>query len=476
MKSVNIKIQDSKKPKYERIYAGFLTALKDGVLKPGERIPSTRDLAKIYKCHRLTVMNALQALVAEGWLEAKEKAHYQVSEKAPITESTKESPSKKKAPHFELASPAFSLTAERTRYKIEFWGGQPDLRLFPKDEFRKITSEALRRVKPDQLSYGATQGLPVLLEQVEEYFRRSRGLLEIEYLITNGSQEGIYIIAQTFLKPGDYVVVEGKGYTPAWRVLESLGAKLIPIAVDDEGLNTDELALILKKKKVKLIYTTPLHQYPTTVTLSPRRRQKLIQLAESYRIPILEDDYDHEFHYLSPPPAPLATQTPYAIYVASFSKILYPGARIGVLACHESLFEAFAMQKFLLSRQSDSLSQLSLAAWMKEGGFERHLRRTTRVYEKRFHYMQEQLELLKVTYGIDWVQPNGGMSYWVNLKTNSRKVSEAAKRKDVFFMNETELDFAKKDGTHLRIGFAGVNEAEIKQGFEVLNQILKKSN
>ncbi len=475
MKTLNITLQSNTKPKYERIHDAFLTALREGVLKPNERLPSTRELAKTYKCHRLTVMNALQALVAEGWLESKEKAHYYVSAKAPITESIKEQLGKQKNPVFSFHQPNFSVAAERARYKIEFWGGQPDLRIFPKDEYRKITSEALRRVKPEQLSYGTIDGLKVLKDQIEEYFRRTRGLLEKEYLVTNGSQEGIYIIAQSFLKPGDAVIVEGKGYTPVWRIFESLGVKLIPINVDEEGLDTEELERILKKKKVKMIYTTPLHQYPMTVTLSPRRRQKLIHLAESYQIPVLEDDYDHEFHYLSPPPAPLATQTAYAIYIASFSKILYPGSRIGVIACHKSLHEVFMTQKFLLSRQSDSLSQLALAAWMKEGGFERHLRRITRVYEKRFHFMQSELEALAARYGISWTQPNGGMSYWVDLKVNSRKVAEEAIKKGIFFQNEKDMDFEGKDGTHLRIGFAGVNETEIQQGFAALYQILKKS-
>lgn len=474
IKTLNIKLLDSKKPKYERIYKAFLNALKEGVLKPGERIPSTRDLAKDFKCHRLTVMNALQALVAEGWLESKEKAHYYVSEKTPITESLLGRSNKKITPKFEFNKPSIALTSQHNRHKLEFWGGQPDLRLFPKDEFRRITSEALRRAKLDQLSYGAGEGLEVLRKQIEEYFRRTRSLTDKKYLITNGSQEAIYIIAQAFLKRGDNVIVEGKGYPPAWRVLESLGANLIPVTVDQEGLDTDELTTILKKKKIRLIYLTPLHQYPTTVTLSPRRRQELIRLAEEHQIPILEDDYDHEFHYLSPPPAPLATQTPYAIYIASFSKILYPGARLGVIACHESLFEVFLAQKLLLSRQTESLSQLALAAWMQEGGFEKHLRRMTRIYEKRFHYMQSELEVLKGSFDVEWCQPNGGMSYWVNLKTNSRKVAEEALKKSVFFQNEKDLDFTKKDGTHLRIGFASVSEVEIQQGFEVLRSVLKK--
>lgn len=474
MKTVALKLQENRKPKYKRIYGTFLTALKEGVLRPGDRIPSTRELAKIYSCHRLTVMNALQSLVAEGWLESREKAHYFVSEKTPITGSLKGREVRQVTPHFHVVRPAQELVTERARYKIEFWGGQPDLRLFPRDEYRKIVSETLRRVKPEQLNYGNIEGLTIFRKQVEEYFRRTRSITGREYLVTNGSQEGIYLIAQAFLKPGDCVAVEAKGYPPVWRVLENLGVRLVPIKVDGEGLCTEDLERVLKRRNIKMIYTTPLHQYPTTVTLSPRRRQELIGICERYQIPVLEDDYDHEFHYLSPPPVPLAAQTPYAIYIASFSKILFPGARLGVVACDKGLMDVLATQKFLLSRQTDSLNQLALAQWMKEGGFEKHLRRMTRTYEKRFAAMGKALQDLANERDIQWRQPNGGMSYWVNLNTNSHMVAEEARKKGVFFQDEKATSFDGKEGTHLRIGFAAVSESEIKQGFTVLSQILKR--
>jgi GntR family transcriptional regulator/MocR family aminotransferase len=475
MKSLNLKLQDSKKPKYERIYRAFLDGLKEGVLKPGERLPSTRELAKTYRCHRLTVMNALQSLVAEGWLESQEKSHYFVSQKIPITSPVGMKKSKKKEPKFNLTKPSYSLAQERTRHKIEFWGGQPDLRLFPLDEFRLVLSDALKRAKPEQLNYGAMDGLQVFRVQVEEYFRRTRFLTDKRYLITNGSQEGVQLIAQALLQPGDRVVVEAKGYTPVWKLLENLGVVLVSVTVDEEGLDTEELEKIIVSKKIKMIYVTPHHQYPTTVMLSPRRRQHLVQLAETHQVPILEDDYDHEFHYLSPPQTPLAAQSDYAIYIASFSKIVFPGSRLGVIACHESLFEPLAEQKFITSRQNESLSQLALAAWMKEGGFEKHLRRISRIYEKRFFFMQAELENLQADHDIEWIQPSGGMCYWVNLKRNSRLVAEEASKRGVFFQNEKNMDFNGKDGTHLRIGFACVTEAEIKTGFEILDKALRSN-
>lgn len=183
---------------------------------------------------------------------------------------------------------------------------------------------------------------------------------------------------------------------------------------------------------------------------------------------ILEDDYDHEFHYSGPPPAPLSQETVYGIYICSFSKVLFPGARLGVIACDEQLKEHLVYQKYLVSRQTDCLSQLALAAWLKDGGFEKHLRRMRRTYEKRFMHLQEHLLHLQKKIDITFHAPTGGMSVWANLHQDSTAIAHKAKKQGVFFQDELGMDYRKKTGTHLRIGFAGVNESEIDQGLAVL--------
>lgn len=463
-----------KQTRYEKIYRDLIHKLKSNLLQPGDRLLSTRYLAKLYQCHRFTVMKVCQDLVAEGWIETEQRSQYRVSIKAPIIKSStiKDKTSRipkslesklKKIPIFDL---------ERTQYPLEFWGGQPDLRLFPQDDFRRVLSAGLRRAKPAQLNYGYVEGLESCLKEVSEYLRRSRNLINKKMLMTHGSQEALTIIFQAFLKPGDKIAVEKKGYPPAWKLFENLGAKLIPISVDMEGINTDELKRQAQKHHFKMIYVTPLHQYPTTVTLSPRRRRDLIQFAEENIIPILEDDYDHEFHYIGPPPSPLSVETNLGLYLCSFSKILFPGARLGVVACDPRIFEALCYQKFLLSRQTDVLSQIGLSAWIKDGGFEKHLRRMRRIYEQRYYFMQEELEKIKSKYSLEWIPPSGGMSLWVNLNRDSAKVAEAAKKKGVFFQHESSMDHQGDQGTHLRIGFAVANENQIKEGLQVLKQLL----
>lgn len=457
---------------YKKIYADLTLKMKQNTLSSGDALPSTRELARLYRCHRFTIMKVCQDLAAEGWIESLPRARYVVSQKIPVTSSAKSARAKLQKDLSKVALPLPEVDLERTRYRLEFWGGQPDLRLFPKDEFRRILSAGLKRIKADQLNYGLTNGLEPCLKEVSEYLRKSRSLVKREYLITNGSQEALCIAAQSFLRPGDKIAVERKGYPPAWRLFENLGFSLIPIEVDEEGLNTDDLREKLKKHDIKMIYVTPLHQYPTTVGLSPRRRQDLIQIAEKNLIPILEDDYDHEFHYIGPPPSPLSAETEMGIYVCSFSKVLFPGARLGVLGCSSEIIENMSHQKYLLSRQTDCLSQIGLSSWIRDGGFERHLRRMRRIYEGRYWHMTEALKKIQAHRPIDWSAPNGGMSIWVNTNQDSKKVAELAKKKGIFFQHESAMDYLGSTGNHLRIGFAGVNEKEITEGFEVLRGLL----
>lgn len=459
--------------KQQKIYTHFVNQIKDGALRSGEVLPSTRELAKLFKCHRFTAMTALQTLVVEGWVKNAAKTRYRVSEKVPVTTSKAAQMNSQKSAQFKIARAKPDTFTERERFRLEFWGGQPDLRLFPKDEFRRTLSATLEKVKPDFLNYGHIDGLETAKKEIAGYLRRTRNLLDKEFIITNGSQEALLLIAQALIKPGDAIVVEAKGYPPAWRLFESLGAKIIPIEVDEEGLNTDQLEKQILAKKIKMVYTTPLHQYPTTVSLSPRRRQALIQLCEKYQIPILEDDYDYEFHYSGPPPAPLSQETAYGIYICSFSKVLFPGARLGVIACDEQLKEHLIYQKYLVSRQTDCLSQLALAAWLKDGGFEKHLRRMRRAYEKRFIHLQDHLLILQKKFNLSWHTPTGGMSVWTNLNQDSTAVASKAKKHGVFFQDEQGMDYRRKTGTHLRIGFAGVNESEIDQGMSILSECLR---
>ncbi|PCI26494.1 GntR family transcriptional regulator, partial [Candidatus Kaiserbacteria bacterium] len=353
--------------------------------------------------------------------------------------------------------------------KYAFLSGMPDLRLFPHDEIRSHFSDALKRSRTKLLGYSDPAGHLPLVKQIEEYLRRVRAVKDRGIVVTNGSQEAIFIAAQLLLKSGDHVAVEASGYTPAWQALRASGASLVGVPVDSQGLDVEALEKLIKKKKIRLIYTTPLHQYPTTVTLSLARRMQLLDVATRHGIPVLEDDYDHEFHYKSQPLAPLASQDPagVVIYISTFSKVMYPSARVGFMAVPERYHRQFSDFKRIISRQNDVVTQDAVARWMSDGGFERHMRKMRRNYEVRLRALVESLQKLDLKI----IEPSGGMALWLDTEQNSGEIAIKAASAGVHVMPEEYFLLKKKKvATHLRLGFANQTPQEIGRGIAILGE------
>jgi GntR family transcriptional regulator/MocR family aminotransferase len=470
------------KPLYLQIAAAVREAIKSRQIQPGEALPSTRSLAYSFKAHRHTVMAALDELVAEGWIASTQRQGYRVCETIP-TEffETQIKEKSKKAP----ASHTWRFAREThlpqiisgDSAKFNFKSGVPDLRLFPFQEFRSCLNEAIRRQGPKLMDYGDVEGHPGLIAELRTYLRRIRAISGREIIITHGSQEAIFLIGQLLLGPKDHVAVEELGYPPAMEALRASGATLVPIKIDSEGIDPDHLESVLRKRSINLIYLTPLHQYPTTVSLPVPRRIRIYELAQQYRVPILEDDYDHEYHYRCQPFAPLVSDDPAGLilYVSTFSKVFSPSARLGFMAVPPELVSRLSGLKRVVSRQNDHLIQDALARWIKSGGFERHLRRTRRLYEERCDTLIECLEDARVEGAkISWSIPDGGMAAWVRTQKDSDQIAKRAQGAGVLVGHEAEFRGKARDeaGGGLRIAFARHSPEEIRKGFAVLSEFL----
>lgn len=480
MKELLFNIPKSHAPKYQRLAKGIRTSIKEGHLKPGDILPSTRELSKLFKFDRHTVMNAFRELISEGWIEAQEKIRYRVVETLPSTflqpRATIRRDFQPRSSIIELARPvAMGDYQNATNFKHSFPSGFPDPRLFPLKEFKSYLYDSLK--SSDVLGYGNPIGESGLLEQISIYLRRIRNVGERTIVVTNGSQEAIFLLSQLLIKPGDFVAVEALGYPPAIEALRFAGARIVSVPVDEEGIVTEYLEKQIKQKKIRMIYVTPLHQYPTTVTLSARRRLHLYELAYKHGILILEDDYDHEFHYKSQPVAPLASFDPggLVMYVSTFSKILFPSARLGFMAVPPAIGKEIAKLKRISSRQNEQILQKALSLWMISGGFERHLGRVRRAYELRLKTMDEILSEIKMDHPkISWNIPDGGMALWLNTGENSSSLAMRAREKKILLHPEKNFLLDSKDGTHLRLGFSGQTPAENIAGLKALSIILRK--
>lgn len=356
-----------------------------------------------------------------------------------------------------------------------FKGGLADLSIFPIEEFRRCMNDSIKRAGNKLLNYADPEGLPSLLKEVDSYLRRMRGISDRSLIITNGSQEAIFITAQMLLKEDSHVGIDRFGYLPAWEALKIAGGKLVPLEMDEKGILPEAFEKAIQKFKLKLLYLTPLHQYPTTLTMPVSRRKQIYDLAVKYRVPILEDDYDHEFHYRSQPLPPMASEDPYEIiiYISTFSKILFPSSRIGYLAIPNSLKGPFTHFRKVVSRQNESILQDAVARWMREGGFERHLRKMRRVYEGRRNAIVECiLKIQAEGYPVSVNIPDGGMAVWMDTGEDSEKVTERAAKLGVVVDPESKYKLDKSVGTHLRLGFANQTEAQIVAGMKILKRCL----
>lgn len=481
MRDLNLTLGTGKNPNYQKVADSVRNAIIAGQLKVGEQLPATRALARHFKLHRHTIMAALNNLIAEGWITSLERKAYCVSEIAPNL------------------NPGFHITNRSGQEKKHSWrivrsvdeemiwnpipnvphvfrNGTIDFRLFPRKEFRSVLMDSIRFIQPSHLSYGDPAGFPPLVEALTTYLRRARALSGREIIVVNGTQEGIFLTAQLLLKPGDRVAVERLGHKHAWEALRAAGAVLVPVEIDREGMNPESLARCLKRNRIRLIYMTPLHQYPTTVTLPRARRLKIYAMARKQNIPIFEDDYDHEFHYATQPLPPMASDDPadLVIYVSTFSKILFPASRVGFMAVPKSIAQPILNYRRIITRQNEILMQDALARWIADGGFERHIRRMRRAFDERHRTMARKLKQGRdAGLDISWLDAEGGMAIWADFKTDATQLSIRALKRGVVVTPEVHFQLKPGGGTHLHLPFSNQTPEEISAGMDILFDVRK---
>ena len=481
MKKLNLNLDNSTKKIYLKIANAIRGSIESGHVLTQEKLPSARVLAEQLSVNRHTVMAAYNELVAQGWVKTKPRQGYRVAESLPIYGSVNaQQQAQQIVPQHQwrLAKENPTITGlAASRYAFNFAGGNPDIDLFPFNEFKSFMGDALNRPDTKELNYGDNNGFSPFIKEVSTYLRRVRSINNKEIIVVNGTQEALYILSQVLIKSGDKVAVESLGYQPAWDAFENVGAQLIGVKQTEQGIDVNHLEALIKQHKIRLLYLTPLHQYPTTTTLAMSKRKKIYHLAQLHNIAIIEDDYDHEFHYNSQPLPPMAANDPASlvIYLSSFSKIMFPGIRLGIIAVDKSLVPHIVNYRTLINHKVNVLAQDALARWMKDGGFERHLRKATRLYQKRRQCMVELLnEYIDEGLNIEFTVPAGGMALWVNVGGNALQIARLALQRGIFLLaeNNFHLDKTQDQNKYLRLGFAGQSEAKIREGLLLLKPLL----
>jgi len=484
--------RNSRTPLYLQIRNQLREMILDGTLSEGSRLPPERKMAAALGVNRSTVVNAYRELAADGLVEG-HVGRGTIVRRPPLAPSS--------LPQRLIAHPLvwaeyFVPRPERERDPllrdlmalltrsdvISFAAGIPAPELYPLDDFRQVMTHVLNAAGTALLQPCPVEGYYPLRQTIAQRMARRGATVRAEnILIVTGSQQGLDLIARAFLGTGDEVVVEAPCYLGALQIFGAAGARLLGVPLDEEGMRMDVLENILLRYRPKLIYTLPTFQNPSGRTMSLRRRLQLLELARRHRVPIVEDDPYGELYYTSQAPSPLlaSDQEGYIIYLSTFSKILFPGLRLGWVAAPRSVIERLSQIKQLADLHCSTLIQGAVHEFCQRGALDRHLGRVRDLYCQRRDAMLAALADVALP-GLEWDEPQGGFNLWCRLPSGVRArqlMVEAARRNVALVPGEV---FYPDDGgqEEMRLNFSCPPVAQIQEGVRrlgiALTALLKK--
>jgi GntR family transcriptional regulator/MocR family aminotransferase len=456
-------------PLYLQVSGGVVGAIRSGRLRPGDALPGSRSLARRLQVNRNTVLSAYAELAAEGWVTGRPREGTFVVERLPTKPPRRLGPSHRAhTTGFPLSPPLEHEPVPRyPRGVFVLTKGTPDPRLLPTVELGRAYRRVLERDGRELLVYGDQRGHRRLREQLAQMLASSRGMSVTvdELLVTRGSQSAMDLAARALVTPGDVVAVETPGAHTIRGALRLAGARLLPLQVDELGASVDELERLATQERIRAVVVTPHHQFPTTVVMPAHRRSRLMEVARTHRIAVIEDDYDHEFHYEGRPVLPLASvdTSGLVIYIGTLSKVLAPGLRIGYVAAPHDFIERMVTIRALTDLQGDLVVEAAVAELFASGELHRHIARMRGRYLHRRDALMAALQRYLGSV-IAAQRPAGGMAIWATVLPRDLDIDAWAVRgqqRGVIFRSGTLYAFDGAPLNCLRLGFTLYDEDEL---------------
>lgn len=468
---IHIELSHSGQPSlFLQIYQQLKTQITEQRLPQYTRLPASRKLASQLKVSRNTVQKAYQQLLAEGYIESKPGSGTDVAAQIPdaYTHITSNTETKQVFPPSQVAKPTI------------FTPGIPDLAEFPTAIWNKTYRQVLRHHYNTLLFNHSAAGYPELQAAIANYLRYSRAVIcdPEQVIITTGTQEGLNILLQSLLTPSQSIAIEKPGYRGVYNVAKAKGCSISQIPVLDDGIDLN--ALQKRKRKPKLIYVTPSHQYPLGATMPISKRLKLLEYARKNNCYILEDDYDSEFHYQVKPLPSLQGLDKHqrVLYLGTFSKVLFPSVRIGYIVAPKSLITTLSQSKQICFGHTPMLMQIMTAEFIQQGSFARHIKRMRTLYAKKHRALltacQQHLssEVKIIDYGV-------GLHLVIlfnDQSINDLKLVSLCKKHKIAAMALSEYYFNKKTQSGLILGFGNTPLDKIESSVMVIKHCLRQQN
>jgi 2-aminoadipate transaminase len=370
---------------------------------------------------------------------------------------------------------------------ISFAGGLPAPELFPLDRFQQACHTVLKQNGAVALQYGPTEGYLPLRDLIVRHMRRYGIVAEVaNVLITCGSQQALDLVGKLLIDPGDPVLTEEPTYLGALQAFNVYGAKYATLPVDHDGMQIDRLHQVLCCGP-KFMYVLPNFQNPAGVSLSEDRRDKLVRIANSYGIPIVEDDPYGQLRYEGEHRTPLVVldrlslrgdqqyMSGNVIYLSTFSKLLAPGLRLGWIVAPQEVIARLVQLKQGADLHTSSFTQVLAYEVARDGFLDQHVKRLRTAYRERRDTMLAALQDFFPAEAA-WTHPEGGLFLWVTLPAsiNSEELLHAALRQNVAFVPGDSFYPGKPDGCHMRLNFSNSNPEQIREGIRRLGTAVKE--
>jgi 2-aminoadipate transaminase len=481
-------------PLYIQLRDQLRSLVHTGDLRPGDRIPASRELAQVLGVHRTTVANAYAELESEGLIQGhvgrgtfikNDGNGLKITPPAPASMNGHDGLRWELLFADERSEEILTrLTAEAPDDALSFVMARPADEFFPVEDLQSCVHAALKREGSDILNLGASDGFAPLKEALLDLLKQdSIPAKDENLLVTAGCQQALDLIAKAFVRSGDTVILENPTYPGATAVFAGVHARClgVPVRTHAEpgstlGIDLEALEMTLAANRVKLLVLTPDFQNPTGVSMTLASRKRVLELAARHQVPIVED---HIYARLNArvervPSLKQLDRSNLVIHIDSFAKVAFPGLRVGWIVAPPAAIERLRLVKQTTDLHTDQLAQATLAEFLRRGLFQKHLARMRKIYTARLHAIDAALRK-EMPEGVRWLMPEGGMSIWLELPPgyDASELMIHARERGVLFAPGRYFYVSQPMPNTLRLGFASLNEKQIARGVAVLAEVLR---
>ncbi|HBC97893.1 MAG TPA: PLP-dependent aminotransferase family protein [Clostridium sp.] len=446
-----------------------------GLLRADEKLPSSREMASMLNISRNTVMYAYEFLQDEGFVYIKKGRGTFVSDVKVSTQEKWDIDWENKVNAYGKLSEKLDIIKHETKWKrgmISFKSIAPDENLFNIEEFKKSFLNRMSIEGKKILNYGYAQGYKLLIEYLLKYMEnKGVDIKGKDILITNGFTEGFDLVLSCLTNKGDSILCENPTHNTAIKIMKLHGLNIKGVQIGRKGVDLNELKEKLKKEKFKISYFIPSYHNPTGIVMPPENRAKLYNILKGCNVPIIEDGFNEELRYSGAhvlPIAAIAGKGNSVIYIGSFSKVLFPGIRIGWILSDKVLTGYLESIKRARNIHTSSLDQAIFYEYLQSGDFNKYIKKARRIYREKYEFA---LKCAKNYIPSREILGEGGMHIFIKLKgINSRQLLEKCCRKNVIFTPGDIFYVDDKGQDTLRLGFSRVSKEDIKKGFSIIGE------